>query len=189
MVYWWWNSNTGSHLDHVVDITFFRITEQQCFAPLIWTDHWNLMLEHLQRIIWPTPLPHCFCKLLGIYLDLVNVRGQQLVSSTSLGSNPISIIWVYLLLQALCQNIDAALSLQVDDYYSLALSKWVAEKNLLLWEFILFPLSFHRNKSVSSILFSLLSISEECLPKDCSWDSLFYFHDGTWSVSLWIGLC
>jgi len=34
-VYLWWNSDTGSHLDHVVDITLFGIKEQMCCAPLI----------------------------------------------------------------------------------------------------------------------------------------------------------
>lgn len=121
------------------------------------------MLQHLQRIIWPTPWLHCFCKLLGIYLGLG--WGQQLVSSTSPASNPVSVIWVYLLLQTLCQNIDAALSLQLDDFYFLALSKWVTEKISYLWNLFCFPfLPTEINLFLTYFSF-YLSISEERLAK------------------------
>lgn len=45
--------------------------------------------------------------------------------------------------------------------------------------FILFPLSFHKNKSVSSTLFSLWSIYEEHLAERLQLKFSFCFHDST----------
>lgn len=146
------------------------------------------MLEHSQRMTWPTLSLHCFCKLLGIYVDLG--WGQQFVSSTSPGRSPVSIVWVYLLLQTVCQNTHTALTLQVDDCCFLALSQWVIEKIPFLWEVTLFCSPFLSTEiNVSSLLFSLWRIFNEHLTERLQLKFSFCFYDSTWTVSSWIAPC
>lgn len=77
---------------------------------------------------------------------------------------------IHLLVQTLCQNTAAALLLQMGDYCFLPLSKWVTDKNILLWQ-VVSVCSHFLSTEVNLFLpyFSLYgAFLKNALQKDCS---------------------
>lgn len=131
---------------------------------------------------------HHYCNaFVNVYVDLE--WGQGFVSSTSPGVRPVP-VWDSSLgansVPKHCCSPSPA-----DGWLLLPASFQMGHRQKYLTlasSFSLFPLSLHRSKSVSSILFSLWSISEECLAERLQLKFSFCFHDSTWGVSPWLGL-